>query len=342
MDVEKSVYGILEDGQPVHIFKITTDSGMVAEVLTYGATIASLKVPDREGKLRDVVLGYDDLNGYLHNHGHIGTIAGRYANRIGKARFSIDGEEFRLKANNGENNLHGGPGGLDKAIWKAREFMEKDRAGVILSYLSKDGEAGFPGNLETEIVYSFSNNGEWIIEYLAKTDKPTHVNLTQHAYFNLNGGKRDILDEILQIDAKTTTEVNSQLIPTGVLKDISDGSSDFSKPKSIGQDILRTGGYDLNYVPEKGPGLSKVASAFDKESGIKMDVLTTEPGLQLYTANHFNGFTGKGGTRYTKHYGVCFETQHFPDSPNRPEFPSTLLRPGQEYRSKTVYKFSVQ
>lgn len=240
--------------------------------------------------------------------------------------------------------MHGGYNGFDKALWEAKEFCGRSSAGIDFSYTSKDGEEGFPGNLKVNVRYEFNSANEWKIRYKAKTDKPTHFNPTQHTYFNLNGGKRDILEELIEINSKETTEVDERLIPTGKFAPVSGTAFDFKSPKEIGRDIRTVGGYDINYVLSRKPSVIKKstpdATAYDSESGIRLEMRTEEPGVQLYTANHFNGFRGKGNTTYNKFYGFCLETQHFPDSPNHPNFPTTLLRPGQTFHSETVYRFS--
>jgi len=336
--------------EAVELYTLTNANGMEARIMTYGGTVVSLKVPDRHGKFGDVVLGYETLDGYLKNSPYFGAIIGRYGNRIGKARFSLNGKEYTLPKNNGENTLHGGLKGFGTVVWKGKEVKSKDGIGLSLSYLSKDGEEGFPGNLTVTVVYTLTNNNELKIDYTATTDKATVVNLTNHSYFNL-AGEGGILNHELIIDASRFTPVDSGLIPTGELRSVKGTPMDFTQATVIGARIdqkdeqLTAGrGYDHNWVLNNGTGrLALAARVYEPGSGRVMEVHTTEPGLQFYSGNFLDGsITGKGGQVYKQRYGLCLETQHFPDSPNKPAFPSTILKPGQRYKTTTIYKFSAK
>lgn len=336
--------------EPVDLYTLTNVNGLEARIMTYGATVVSLKVPDRRGKLADVVLGYESLEGYLKNSPFFGAIVGRYGNRIGKGRFSLNGKQYTLAKNNGENTLHGGIKGFDKVVWKAKEVKKKGGNSLSLSYLSKDGEEGFPGNLSVTVVYTLTNNNELKIEYSATTDKTTVINLTHHSYFNL-AGEGSILNHELMIDANRFTPVDEGLIPTGELRSVKGTPMDFTRSSLIGARIdqqdeqLTFGkGYDHNWVLNNPGGkLAFAARAYEPGSGRVMEVFTTEPGLQFYSGNFLDGtITGKGGQVYKQRYGFCLETQHFPDSPNKPKFPSTVLKLGQHYTSTTIYKFAVK
>jgi aldose 1-epimerase len=349
-DIKKQAFGITERGEPVELYTLTNRNGMEARIMTYGGIVVSLKVPDRHGNLGDVVLGYDTLDGYLKKSEYFGAIIGRYGNRIGKGSFSLNGKQYTLPKNNGENTLHGGIRGFDKVVWKAKEVRGTQSVGLKLSYLSKDGEEGFPGNLSVTVVYTLTNANELKIVYSAVTDKTTVVNLTQHSYFNL-AGEGDILKHQLMINATRFTPVDSGLIPTGELRPVKGTPLDFTKPEAIGARIgeadeqLKVGkGYDHNWVLNHTTGTFALAArVFEQRSGRVMEVSTTEPGLQFYSGNFLDGsVTGKGGQVYKHRYGFCLETQHFPDSPNKPRFPSTLLKPSQNYKTTTIYKFSAK
>jgi aldose 1-epimerase len=317
--------------------------------MTYGAIVVSLETPDRDGKFEDVTLGYDNLDGYIKENPYFGAIAGRYANRIAKGKFVLDGQEYNLAKNDGENSLHGGVKGFDKVVWSAEPFKNKESVGLKLSYTSKDGEEGYPGTLKCTVVYSLTEKNEFRIDYEAVTDKATPVNLTHHSYYNLTGNcKRDILDHKLMLNADYITPVDATLIPTGKLEAVKNTPMDFTTASAIGSRIdsdygqLKFGrGYDHNWVLNRnGNGLSLAASLFDPQSGRAMDIYTTEPGIQFYSGNFLDGhIVGKGGKEYKLHYGLCLETQHFPDSPNKPQFPSTILQPGSKYVHTTVHKF---
>jgi aldose 1-epimerase len=343
MSIIKSDFGKAKEGQPVDLYTLTNASGMTVKITNYGGIVTSLQVPDKNGKFDDVVLGFDTLDQYLEGHPYFGALVGRYGNRIAKGKFTLNGTEYQLAANNGENHLHGGIKGFDKVVWNAEMVKKENEMGVKLSYLSKDGEEGYPGNLTAVVTYVLTNDNELIINYKAETDKPTPVNLTHHSYFNLKGaGNGDILGHLLTIDADRFTPVDEGLIPTGELKSVKDTPMDFTVPKAIGERIDQVkGGYDHNYVLNGWDGsLRLAAKVVEPLSGREMEVWTTEPGLQFYTGNFLDGtITGKNGKVYNKHYGFCLETQHFPDSPNKAGFPSTILEPGEKYTHTTIYRF---
>lgn len=348
--LEKTLYGRLSDGTQVHRYRMTNHGGMELSVINYGCIITSLKVPDREGKKDDVVLGFDKFEGYVNKHPYFGCVVGRYANRIAKGKFKIGQQEFTLAVNNGPNHLHGGVKGFDKVVWNATEASDDDGTALRFTYTSKDGEEGYPGNLKCTVIYRLLYDAnELQIEYSATTDKPTPVNLTQHSYFNLAGqGSGTILDHKIQIDADRFTVIDETSIPTGELRSVEGTPLDFRTATRIGDRIeaddeqLKFGiGYDHNFVL-KGDGkqLTKAVRMSDPKSGRVLEVLTTEPGIQFYTGNFLDGtLTGKGGKVYQHRFGLCLETQHYPDSPNHSDFPSTILNPGETYSSKTTYRF---
>jgi len=345
MDVKNQSFDSLPDGTAVELYTLTNDKGLRARLMTYGATLVSLEVPDKNGRLGDIVLGYDRLDGYVKNSPYFGSIVGRYGNRIAKGRFMLDGLIYRLATNNGENHLHGGVKGFDKVIWKAEPVKEAGAVGVKFSYLSPDGEEGYPGNLKATVIYTLTNDNELRISYEATADKATPVNLTHHSYFNLAEGKNDILGHELMLNAARFTPVDKGLIPTGELAPVQGTPMDFTTPTAIGSRIVQVeGGYDHNYVLNRsGEGLSLAARLSDAQSGRVLEIKTTEPGIQFYSGNFLDGtITGKSGLVYRKHYGLCLETQHFPDSPNKPMFPSTILKPGETYKSLTVHKFTTR
>lgn len=352
--IEKTAYGKAPDGTEVSLFTLTNAKGVQAEITNFGGIVVSLKVPDKQGKLADVVLGYDSLEGYTQNPSFFGALIGRYGNRIAHGKFELDGKTYTLAKNNGENSLHGGNVGFNKVVWTPRAFEGKEGPSLELKYLSKDGEEGYPGNLSVTVVYTLTNTNELKIEYSATTDKATVVNLTNHSYFNLTGAPSNtILQHLLMINADRFTPVDSGLIPTGELKSVAGTPFDFRKPTAIGarindndEQIKLGGGYDHNFVlngtPKQG-GLTLAARVTEPTSGRVMEVWTTEPGVQFYTSNFLNGsIHGKGGIAYEKHAALCLETQHFPDSPNHPKFPTTTLKPGGKYHTVTVYKFSTE
>jgi len=325
--------------------------GMEVRAIPYGGIITSIRVPDRDGRFDDVVLGYDDPGSYMTNNApYMGAIIGRYCNRIAKGMFTLDGQPYRLATNNGPNHLHGGNKGFDKMVWQAEEFRNAYGAGVIFRYSSPDGEEGFPGTVRAQVTYTLNDRNELIVDYLASSDKATPLNLTQHSYFNLTGAARDVLDHEVTINADRYTPVDPTLIPTGAMAPVDGTPFDFRKPVTIGSRItqedqqLRNGkGYDHNFVLNRqGEGLVHAARVYEPSTGRVLDVSTTEPGVQFYSGNFLDGsIKGKSGRLYQQHFGFCLETQHFPDSPNQPQFPSTILRPGTEFRSRTVFAFSV-
>jgi aldose 1-epimerase len=350
--VKKQPFGMMADGQAIDLYTLTNQSGMEASIITYGGIVVTLKTPDRDGKLGDVVLGFDKLDGYLKATAHFGALIGRYGNRIGKASFTLDGVLHKLPANDGPNTLHGGPKGFDKVVWQARDVSDAQSQRLELTYLSKDGEEGFPGNLSVTVVYTLTDNNELRIDYTASTDKATVVNLTNHSYFNLAGqGEGDVLGHELTLNADQFTPVDKVLIPTGELRSVEGTPFDFRKPVAIGARInqsdeqLKFGrGYDHNFVLTSGGGtLSLAARVQEPKTGRVMEVLTTEPGIQFYSGNFLDGaVTGKGGVVYKKHFGFCLETQHYPDSPNHPDFPPVVLKPGETYKHTMIHKFSAR
>ena len=347
--ISQAPFGKTADGTPVEIYTLRNSKGMEARIMTYGGIIVSLKVPDKNGTFGDVVLGYDNLDDYVKNNPFFGALVGRYGNRIAKGKFTLDGHEYTLALNNAPNNLHGGPVGFDKRVWKvARADVSQDGPRLELTYLSKDGEEGFPGNLNVTATYTLTDDNGLRLDYTATTDKATLCNLTQHSYFNL-AGKGDVLNHLVFINADKFTPVDNTLIPNGELKPVAGTPFDFCKPMSIGarinaddEQIKFGSGYDHNWVVNKPLGkLGLVARVTEPTTGRIMEVLSTEPGVQFYTGNYLDGITGKGGWVYQKRNGLCFEPQHYPDSPNHPQFPSAELKPGQTYQNTIIYRFSV-
>jgi aldose 1-epimerase len=351
-DVVSSPFGTLADGRKVTLYTVTNAAGMEARIIDYGAIVVSLKVPDRDGKLRDVVLGYDDLGGYLADKAFLGTIVGRFANRIAAGKFTIDGQTHQLDLNDGPNHLHGGAQGFYRKLWRSEAVRGKDGPGVRLTYVSPDGEGGYPGNLTMTVTYTVTRDNALRIAYQGTTDAPTLLNATHHSYFNLSGDPtRTILDEELTIHADQTTVVGPGLIPTGALADVAGTPLDFRKPARIGARIdaadsqLALGhGYDHNWVLRgHGKHLREAAQLHDAHSGISLTVLTDQPGLQFYSGNFLNGtIHGKQGIAYQRRTGLCLEAQLFPDAPNHAAFPSATLRPGQRYTQTTIYRFSAR
>ncbi len=345
--VETSQFGTLDDGTKVEMFVLKNAHGATAKVLTYGATLTELWMPDRSGKMGDVVLGFDSLQGYLGNHPWFGATVGRVANRIAKGKFTLDGKEYSLEINNPPNNLHSGSHDLSRVVWKAEPLHSPDAEGVRFLYVSPDGDEGFPGNLSVTVTYRLTNSNELKLEYTAATDKATPVNLTNHSYFNLGGAGNDILGEVLYLAAETYTPVDDTLIPTGEVKSVKGTPMDFTRPTAIGAHIAEMkgepGGYDHNFVMGE-PGKFKLAArVYDPLSGRQMEVWTTEPGVQFYSGNFLDGsIRGKHGVIYGKHSALCLETQHYPDSVNRSNFPSVILHPGETYRTETTYSFSAK
>jgi len=347
MSANKESFGKTPDGKQVDLYTLTNTSGIRARITSFGAILVSLEVPDRNGKLADITLGFDKLDGYLGVHPYFGAIVGRYANRIGKAAFKLDGVEYKLAANNAENHLHGGIKGFDKVVWRLEDLGVKGAGAVVkMNYISEDGEEGYPGNLACSVTYTLTEDDKLQISYEAETDKKTVVNLTNHSYFNLAGqGTGNILGHELMINADKYTVVDEGLIPTGENRNVKGTPMDFTTPMTIGSRIGQVeGGYDHNYVLKSGGGtLALAAKAYEPTSGRVMEIHTDQPGVQFYTGNFLDGsVTGKAGKVYQKNYGFCLETQHFPDSPNKPDFPSVVLLPGQKYSTVTVYKFSTK
>jgi aldose 1-epimerase len=349
--VTSSPFGTLPDGTAVEAYTLTNASGIEVRVITYGTIVTSIKTPDKQGRIADIVLGHDRLEGYLPNPPYLGAVVGRYGNRIAKATFTLDGKTYSLAANDGANHLHGGRKGFDKVAWKAKSFKDARGAGVAFTRTSPDGEEGYPGNLTATITYTLTDRNELKVDYELTTDKATPQNLTQHTYFNLAADGSDILGHLMTIDAAQFTPVDATLIPTGQLATVEGTPLDFRKETAIGARIdapheqMKIGrGYDHNFVlVRQGPGLVKAAAVYDPKSGRTLEVATTEPGVQFYTGNFLDGsIAGKGGTVYRRRTGFCLETQHFPDSPNQSSFPTTILRPGETYRSQTVFTFGVR
>jgi aldose 1-epimerase len=347
--VKKEEFGKTPDGRTVNIYTIKNANGVELKVSEFGATLVSLKVPDKEGNFEDIILGFDNLEGYINDASFQGVIAGRYANRIAKGKFTLDGKEYTLATNDGENHLHGGAEGFGKKVWKGEELKTDEGAGVKLTYLSKDGEEGYPGNLENTVKYILNDNNELKIVLKSKTDKATPVNLTNHAYFNLKGeGNGTILEHKLQLNAKEYTPVDDGLIPTGEIKSVEGTPLDFTELKSIGARIEEVdkkfhGGYDHNFIITKSDEpLSMACKVVEPESGRVMEIHATMPGVQFYSGNFLDGFKGKGGKAYNQHYAFCIEPQYYPDSPNKPDFPSCILKAGEERKETILYKFSVE
>lgn len=348
-DIRKESWGTDSTGQAVSLFTLTNSRGTEARITDLGGRVVTLKTADRQGAFSDVVLGFDDLEGYLKKNPFFGALVGRYANRIANGKFRLNGKEYELARNNGQNALHGGLRGFDKVVWQSRVIDSPEVPALELRYISADGEEGYPGKVEAVVTYSLNDENELTIDYRASSDQDTVVNLTNHSYFDLSGQLAgNILEHRVTIYADTFTPVDSNLIPTGELREVSGTPFDFRTPQRIGAridedyDQLKLGrGYDHSFVLN-GEGLRLAASVVDPASGRKLEVLTTQPGVQFYTGNHLDGsVTGKGVT-YKYRFGFCLETQHFPDSPNKPEFPSTVLRPGEQFHEITVFRFSTE
>jgi aldose 1-epimerase len=373
MSVRRESWGRTSQGEEIGLYTLTNAAGLRVKIMTYGATITAVEVPDRRGRTANVTLSLEAPEDYLRGHPCFGSTIGRYANRIARGRFRLDGVEYRLATNNGPNHLHGGLRGFDKVVWRAEPVQRPGFAGVAFSYRSADGEEGYPGTLLVQVTYALTDQNALRMDYSATTDKPTLVNLTNHAYWNLAGsGSGDVLGQELMISADRYLPVDEGLIPTGELRPVAGGPMDFTRPMTIGSRIQAAGGgYDHCYVIKPRPAVAPASAALEAgvavelppqrsattgrgfveptlaaravepESGRTMEVYTTEPGVQLYTANGLDGRLRAFGAAYGKHAGFCLETQHFPDSPNRPEFPSTVLRPGETYRQVTIHKFEV-
>lgn len=353
--VTRAPFGTTTAGRPVDLFTLTNAHGITIRLTNYGGIITSIRTPDRSGRFDDIVLGYDSLSGYLRDTPYFGAIVGRYGNRIARGQFTLDGRTYHLAINNGPNSLHGGLRGFDKVVWSAEPFQREGAVGVALQYTSADMEEGYPGNLRARVTYTLTDDDRLIVDYQATTDKATPVNLTQHSYWNLAGdGNRDILGHELTINADSATPVDSTLIPTGEIAPVAGTPLDFRTPMPIGAridqhqntQIRYGGGYDFNFVLNRGraapDSLVRAAHVMEPTTGRTLDVFTTQPGLQFYSGNFLDGsITGKSGHVYHYRYGLALETQHYPDSPNHPNFPSTILRPGQQYRTRTVFAFGV-
>ena len=346
-------FGITTDGDSVTQFVFSNGNGLEVKIINYGGIVTHLKVPDKNGKIEDVVLGYDNLNEYIKATPYFGAIVGRYGNRIAKGKFTLDGQEYSLAINNGENHLHGGIKGFDKVVWEAEAFENENEVGLKLHYLSRDMEEGYPGNLDVSVVYTVKKNNEISIDYFAATDKTTVVNITQHSYFNLTGNaKRDILDHAVMINADNLLPVDAGLIPTGAMLAVPGTPFDFNNLTKVGeridadhQQIALGGGYDHCWVLNKSAdgALDWVVTTVEPTSGRVFELATTEPATQFYTGNFLDGsLTGKYGVVYNQRFGLCFEPEHYPDSPNQTDFPSVVLNPGEEYKTTTVWRFSIQ
>lgn len=349
-EVQQKIFGA-RDGRPVILYTLTNSHGVEITAMNYGGIIQSIRVPDRNGKLADIVLGHDTYDGYVPNPPYLGAIVGRYANRIANGTFKLDGQTYTLPKNDGPNTLHGGvTKTFDKVTWESQPL--KDKNGVAFTYLSADGDEGFPGNLKVTVTYVLTESNELIINYDATTDKDTPINVSQHSYFNLKGeGEGDILDHEIMINADKFTPVDKNLIPTGELRPVKGTPFDFTKSTKIGariedkdEQLVLGHGYDHNFViNRKGPGLTLAARVYEATTGRVLEVTTTQPGVQFYSGNFLDGtVTGKAGHVYKRRYGLCLETQHFPDSPNHPDFPTTILKPGQKFHQETVFKFSAK
>lgn len=359
LDITESIFGNTPAGDEVKLFTLVNAQGITVKIINFGGVITEIHTPDRNGKLADIVLGFDYLEPYLNDSPYFGALIGRYGNRIANGKFSLDHKEYDLPINNGSNHLHGGIKGFDKVLWRASSFAGENSVGVILRYLSVDGEQGYPGNLQVEVIYELTNDNEICVKFYAVTDKATPINLTQHSYFNLSGFTVDhILNHQLELDADNFIPVNPAQIPTGEVLPVANTVFDFRKPEAIGsrinnndQQLVNSRGYDHTFVLNKNRSTDQEAAASNNElsfaarvtepvTGRVLELFTQEPGVQFYSGNFLDGsLTGKGH-RYNYRSGFCLEPQHFPDSPNQPQFPNTILRPGEEYQSTTVYKFS--
>jgi aldose 1-epimerase len=350
--ISEQAFGVTQGGDSVTLFTFANGNGLEVKIMNYGGIVTHLSVPDEAGKVEDIVLGFDQLADYEKGSPYFGAIVGRYGNRIAKGKFTLNGTEYTLAVNNNENHLHGGLKGFDKVVWDAKTFENADGAGLILKYLSADMEEGYPGNLDITVTYTVKANNEIEIDYHATTDKPTVANITQHSYFNLTGNtKRDILDHDVMIKSNNLIPVDAGLIPTGQLMPVAGTPFDFNDATKVGaridedhEQMKLGGGYDHCWVLNKSSedALEWVVKATDTESGRVFELATSEPGVQFYTGNFLDGtLTGKGGAVYEQRYGLCFEPEHFPDSPNQANFPSVILNPGEEYSTTTIWKFGV-
>jgi len=347
MSIEKTLFAKTSDGIEVDLYTMTNSAGLKLKVMTYGATITAVEVPDRDGKLDNVTLYLESGDQYLAGHPYFGATCGRFAGRIAKGKFMLDGVEYSLSLNDGPNHLHGGEANFARVVWRAEPVETENSAGVAFSYESADGEEGYPGKFNTTVTYSLTDDNELKMHYTARTDKPTIVNLTNHAYWNLGGATSgDILDHQLTLNCDRFLVGDKEVLPTGELAPVAGTPMDFTKPEAIGARIKQVdgGGYDHCYELNRAgvEGLVPAARIFDPKSGRVMEIETTQPGVVLYTGNYLGGDLSAGGVAYQKHAAVCLETEHYPDSPNRPEFPSTVLRPGETFEHLTVHKFSVE
>ena len=353
--ITSAPFGNMPDGREVSVFTLANKNGMTMRVINYGGIIVSLTAPDNQGKFEDVVLGYDSLSHYLKDNPYFGALIGRYGNRIAKGKFSLEGKQYQLSLNNSGNHLHGGIKGFDKVFWNIEPYDANDGSALRLTYRSTDGEEGFPGNLQAEVIYTLTDKNELRINYRATTDQKTIVNLTQHTYFNLSGNaKSDILSHELVLNADKFIPVDKSLIPQGDLKAVAGTAFDFKTPFAIGsridqkdQQLQFGGGYDhcwvLNNVGVNNNAPAQAATLYDPSSGRVVNIFTTEPGIQFYSGNFLDGSNiGKDGVVYKHRYGLCLETQHFPDSPNRKDFPPVVLNPGEEYSTQTIYAFTTK
>jgi len=350
MPITQQPFGVLPDQTPIALFTLTNKHGMQVKITNFGGIVTSILAPDKNGQLGEVNLGFDTLENYLQEHPYFGAIIGRYGNRIANGKFTLHNTTYQLAVKEDGNHLHGGDKGFDKVVWAAKMVEKRNIPSLILTYLSKDGEEGYPGNLNCTVTYTLTNKNELRIDYQATTDKLTIINLTNHCYFNLkNGGQTNCLDHELRIFADHFTPINKKVIPTGEIKSVKRTPFNFLKPRKIGDRIAKNNpqlkignGYDHNYVLNKGTGLKKAAKVVERESGRVLEVFTTEPGLQFYTANWLDGsLTGHQNITYQQRCAFCLETQHFPDSPNQPNFPTTVLEAGEVFTSTTVYRFAV-
>ena len=344
--IVKTEFGVMPDSTKVSLYTLVNHSGITMKVTNYGGIITSLMVPDKNGKAEDIVLGYDSLSQYVANTPFFGALIGRYGNRIAKGKFALDGQEYMLALNDGPNHLHGGLKGFDKVVWEAEEFKTDSAVGIKLHRVSRDGEEGYPGNLDVSVTYTLNDNNTLVFDYTATTDKATPVNLTQHSYFNL-AGNGDVKSHELMINAYKYTIVDSTLIPTGELRDVKGTPFDFTTAKPIGKDLEAAGGkpigFDHNFILNAKSINDLAAQVVEPTSGRMMEVYTDQPGIQFYTGNFLDGtITGKSGKVYQQYSGFCLETQHFPDSPNQAAFPSTILKPGEKYHTTTIYRFSAK
>ena len=349
--IEKTLFGKLPDGKEIFLFSLKNETGTEVQIINYGAIVKNLFVANKNGKIEDVVLGYDSLEEYVNDSSFFGAIVGRYGNRIAKGKFNLDGKEYNLVINNGKNHLHGGKNGFFKVAWHAEPFVNEPGASLKLTYISEDGEEGYPGKVSIAVIYTLTEENDLVINYEGKTDKPTILNPTHHSYFNLTGDfSKTILDHELQINANKYTVVDNERISTGEIAGVKNTPMDFTTPHKVGLNINKdyealknSSGYDCNFVLDNYDStVKKAASVYDSTSGRFLEVFTNQPGLQFYSGNFLEGIKGKNGITYKSKTGFCLEAQHFPDSPNKPEFPSTVLRPGEIYKQTTIYKFSIK